>query len=283
MTKAAARLHISQPPLSRQIRDLEAELQVELFQRSGKSVRLTDAGRLFLEEARAVLVRAEEAMRAVRAVAGGQRGEIHVGYAPSLTVELLPRALRNFEATTPGVRVVLHDLSTEELLGGLQDRGLDIALMIRPGARLLGGLVFKELRRFRVMLATAPGHALTQGPKPTLRRVFAERLIAYTRSGYPEYHAWLGDLAAKCSQPLRIGEEHDSATSLIAAVEAGRGVALVPETFACFVGSRLALRPITPAPAPLIVGVCHRMGSLSDVVQSFARAASDHLDSPGKR
>jgi len=112
VTRAATRLHVSQPPLSRQIRDLEDELGVALFQHGAKAVRLTDAGRVFLEEARAVLRRADEAVQTVKAVASGQRGEIHVGYAPSLMVEVLPRALRSFEAANPGIRVQLHDLST---------------------------------------------------------------------------------------------------------------------------------------------------------------------------
>src|SRR5580704_12449127 len=83
VTRAAARLHVSQPPLSRQIRDLEEELGVQLFQRTAKSIELTEAGKIFLNEARAVLLRADEAVRAVRAVAGAARGQVRVGYAPS--------------------------------------------------------------------------------------------------------------------------------------------------------------------------------------------------------
>src|SRR5262245_47380237 len=108
ITRAADRLHVSQPPLSRQLRDLEAEFGVPLFVRSPKSVRLTEAGRLFLTEARAVIARAEEAILAVRAVANGRRGEIHLGYAPSLTVDLLPRALRAYQEQHPGIQVTLH-------------------------------------------------------------------------------------------------------------------------------------------------------------------------------
>src|SRR5215469_4655911 len=108
VTRAAKRLHVSQPPLSRQIRSLEDELGIALFQHSAKSVRLTEAGRIFLQEARAVLKRADEAIETVKAVAAGRRGSIHVGYAPSLTVEILPRALRRFQDSDPGVQVHLH-------------------------------------------------------------------------------------------------------------------------------------------------------------------------------
>src|SRR6266481_8230343 len=97
VTRAAARLHVSQPPLSRQIRDLEDELGIALFEHGAKAVRLTEAGRVFLNEARAVLQRVDEAVQTIKAVASGQRGEIHVGYAPSLTVEVLPRTLRFFQ------------------------------------------------------------------------------------------------------------------------------------------------------------------------------------------
>src|SRR5271155_3857791 len=91
VTRAAERLHVSQPPLSRQMRDLEEELGVELFRRTAKSLALTEAGKIFLPEARAVLLRAEQAVQTVRAMAKGERGQLRVGYAPSLTVEFLPR------------------------------------------------------------------------------------------------------------------------------------------------------------------------------------------------
>src|SRR5664279_412032 len=94
VTRAAERLHVSQPPLSRQIRDLEQELGVDLFRRTAKSLTLTEAGKIFLVEARAVLLRAEKAVLTVRAVAANERGQLRVGYAPSLTVEILPQALR---------------------------------------------------------------------------------------------------------------------------------------------------------------------------------------------
>src|SRR5437016_14680553 len=98
VSRAALKLHVSQPGLSRQIRDLEEELGFLLFERSAKSVRLTEAGRVFLTEARAVLQRVEDAVKAARAVAAGGRGELNVGYAPSLTARILPATLRAFQS-----------------------------------------------------------------------------------------------------------------------------------------------------------------------------------------
>src|SRR3982751_2734698 len=94
VSRAALKLRVSQPGVSRQIRDLEEEIGFQLFERSAKSLRLTAAGKIFLTEARGVLQRAEEAIKKARAVAEGAGGELHVGYAPSLTVKILPQALR---------------------------------------------------------------------------------------------------------------------------------------------------------------------------------------------
>src|ERR1700743_1209002 len=102
VARAALKLHISQPGISRQIHDLESEIGFALFERSAKSLRLPNAGKVFLEEARAVLQRADEAVSRARAAAGAGNGEIHVGYAPSLTVQILPQALRTFQAALPG-------------------------------------------------------------------------------------------------------------------------------------------------------------------------------------
>src|SRR5881409_243986 len=193
-----------------------------------------------------------------RAVASGQRGEIHVGYAPSLTVELLPRALRFFQEANPGVRVRLHDLSTQEMLRGLRDGKLHVALLIQLSAKVLTGLVFEELHRFAVCVAVHPSHPLARARKVGLEQVANERLIAYTLADYPEYHLLLATLFAPLKRLPQIAEEHDSSTSLIAAVEAGRGVAVVQQGFDCLTGPRLKVRPITPAPPPAIVGIAWR-------------------------
>jgi DNA-binding transcriptional LysR family regulator len=273
VSRAALRLHVSQPALSRQIRDLEDELRLSLFERSAKSVRLTAAGRAFLDEARAVLQRADQAVAQARAIASGARGEIHVGYAPSPTVRLLPLTLRAFQGLMPNIHVRLHDLTTEEMLAGLREEKLQVAVMVRPGRGMLRGLHFEELLRDSMCLAVPPGHALARARVVALARVARERLVVYNRKDYPEYHEYLDELFAPAKLKPTIAEEHDSATSLITAIETGTGVAIVPQSFSCSTGQRLRLIPIHPAAAPIIVGVVWRDGALSPARESFVEAA----------
>jgi DNA-binding transcriptional LysR family regulator len=273
VSRAAAKLHVSQPGVSRQIRDLEDEIGFALFQRSAKSVRLTAAGKVFLQEARAVLQHAEAAVKKARAVADGGSGEIHVGYAPSLTVRILPAALRRFQARFPNVRVVLHDLSTAEMLARLGETKLHVALTVRPPAKRLGRLSFVEIARYELRVAVAPNHPQAKLKAVTLRQLASEPLIGLSRQDYPEYHVEMKKLFAAAGHRPNFVEEHEDGTSVIAAVEAGRGVAFVPDSMACMTGPRLKLLPLKPAAPPILVGALSLKETPSDLIKEFVAAA----------
>ena len=273
ITRAAARLHVSQPPLSRQIRDLENELGIALFDRDAKAVRLTEAGRVFLAEVRVILQRVESAAEMAKDVAGGKRGEIHVGYAPSLTVELLPRAMRHFERSNPGVRVQLHDLSTQGMLRGLNDGKLHVAMLVQVPPKVLTGLVFEELLRLPVCVAMHPKHPLARTRKVGLEQLAKERLVTFTLADYPEHHSWIAGLFAPLNRSPQIVEEHDSITSLIAAIESGRGVAVIAQPLDGLGSPRLKIRPLQPAPPPLGVGIAYCKKFRSRTTDNFIAAA----------
>lgn len=273
VTRAAARLHVSQPPLSRQIKDLEDELGVALFDRGPQSVRLTPAGKVFLTEAQAVLRRAEEAVQAARVAGGTERGELDVAFAPSLTVQILPETLRVFQKSSPRVRVHLHDLSTEDMVAGLRERALDVALMIHPGQKQLRGVVFEELYRYPLQVAVHPGHRLARSRRVRVQDLLKERLIGYSQVDYPEYREKMAAVFRPWGTLPGFAEEHDSSTSLIAAVEAGRGVALVPSSLGCLVGPRLRMKNLLPNPEALVVGMARREGTVSKLVEAFLGAA----------
>ena len=189
VSRAALKLHVSQPGISRQIHDLEEEIGFQLFERSAKSLRLTAAGKIFLTEARAVLQHAEDAVKKARAAVGGTRGEIHVGYAPSLTVQILPPMLRAFQGEFPNVRVALHDLSTEEMLAQIGAREIagrahgpaDRQNIARAG-------ISRSWRVIRCAWRSRRNIRWRRQTRVTLEQVAREPLIGYNRADYPEYH-----------------------------------------------------------------------------------------------
>jgi len=276
VSRAAAKLHVSQPGVSRQIRDLEDEMGFPLFERSAKSVKLTDAGKTFLLEARVVLERAEEAVKKARAVATGGREELHVGYSPTPTARILPPTLRAFQAAMPNVRVKLHDLSNQENMAALREGKLQLAFLVRPRKTAsLHKLKFEELTQDAVRLVVAPNHPLARRTSVTLAEAAREPFVVYSRKDYPDYHEWLTAVFASAKSRLRIVEEHDGVSSLIPAVEAGTGVAMAGESLACLAGGRLKLLRLTPEPLPVTLGIAATQERLGTAAETFWRCAME--------
>lgn len=211
------------------------------------------------------LARADQALKAVCALARGETGELRVGYAPSPTAEILPRALAAFQKIAPGVRVTLLDLARDDLESALHDGRVHVSVMVKPGSRPQPGVLFEEIVRYALRVAVAREHRFARMTKVPLRRLLGEPLAAYARAEYTEYHEMLETIFAALDVRPQIAVECDGATSLLAAVESGRGVAIVPEIFRTLAGSRVKLRSIEPTPLPMIVGCAYTTSSASTV------------------
>ena len=254
-TKASARLRVAQPALSRQMTDLEDEIGVDLMKRSPRGVTLTAEGKLFLDEVRELLRRADESVEKVRALARGEYGELHVGYAPSPTVEILPPALAAFQKALPRVKVLLHDLSSDELNAGLQDGTLELAIMVPPAGDQTAGIQFEVLRTYPLCVAMTAMHPFARMKSIPLEKLATEPLVALRRKDYPEFDHYLDRLFASIGAKPPIAVECDSASSLITEVEAGRGIALATPVFKLVTGKRLLYRPLTGTTEVMSVGI----------------------------
>ena len=271
VSRAALKLHVSQPALSTQIRDLEDELGFSLLERTAKSVRLTDAGRMFLDEARAVLRRADEAVQRARAVASGENVELNIGYSPTPTARILPPILRAFKRAMPNVRVKLHDWSNDQNLAGLREGRLQLAFVLppHPARGAFRELRFQELTREAHRLAVSPRHPLARRRAVSMAMAAREPFVGYSREDYPDYHEYLLHLFAGIKTKPRVVEEHDGFASLIPAIEAGTGVALVSESFGCVARDRVKLLRLTPEPPEVVVGLAAPKGKLSPAAEQF--------------
>src|SRR5437867_1808089 len=182
-TRAAAQLRVAQPALSRQVQDLEEQIGVDLLKRSPRGVTLTAEGKLFLEEVRELLKRADESVEKVRALARGEYGELRVGYAPTPTVELLPPALAAFQKAVPRVKLLLHDLSSDELITGLRDTSLELAIMVEPIGEQTAGIEFEVLLSYPLCVAITAAHPFARLKSITLEMLAAEPVIARATKG----------------------------------------------------------------------------------------------------
>jgi DNA-binding transcriptional LysR family regulator len=257
ITRAAARLHVSQPPLSRQIRDLENELGVTLLERTRRAVRLTPAGWAFLEECYAVLKQADQAVRVARAAAGGRRGELKLGYAPGPTQEFLRELLRKLRETDPELRIELRDLTTEEMMSGLRDGKLDAALAVKPQTEALRGIVFEKLREDPLRVVMAREHRLASRRSVAVGELAAEPFVIFSRKEYPEHLEGMREMLGGPSVQLRVAEECDSGMTLFAAIEAGQGISILSRALEPAIGMRLRLIPLRPAPPPTVIGLAY--------------------------
>jgi DNA-binding transcriptional LysR family regulator len=272
ITRAAEQLHVSQPPLSRQIRDLEDELGVPLFERAARRVTLTAAGRVFLRDARFLLQRADESVRRVRTAACQTSGELRIGYSPLPTLELLPRTLKVLRKTAPQLRVNLLDLFSDEILQGVAQKTLDLALIVQPAPRKDRGLVFESLGELPIGIIVAPDHPFARRRSVTMAEALGEPLVAYIRRGYSDYHHWLHGVLQTHPGKTRIAAQVDGSPSLFAAVQAGHGIAFGPPQFVTVAGGRVRYIRIHPAAPPLRLGVAYRPGPRSPRVETFLEA-----------
>lgn len=273
VTRAAAQLHVSQPALSRQIRDLEEELGVALFEHHARAVKLTAAGRLFFEDAKLALERVQEAVDAVKRFAEGDTGELQVGYAPSLSMDILPQALRRVQVKCPHVKLQLQDLTTEEMIARLREGTLHAALLVRPAAgSLASGLEYREIVRHRPSVAMSVTHDLAGPGTLPASALAGQNLVVYNREHYPEYHVWIDSVLKGVRPRPRIVAEYDSSTSLVAAIDSGCGIALVHDGFNALSGFRLCLRGIDDAIHDFSFGVAWRRDEPSPSTRRFVEA-----------
>jgi LysR family transcriptional regulator, benzoate and cis,cis-muconate-responsive activator of ben and cat genes len=270
------RLHVAQPSLSRQIRDLEDEVGVQLLERTAKSVRLTDAGRAFLDEARAILKRADEAVLKARGVAGKQ--ELRVGDWPLGTARLMPALLRAYQQAMPNVHVKLHDWTVDQNIAGIRDGHLQLAILLLPlKANALAELRFQELATARVSLAVSCHHPFARRQSVSLADAAREPFIGLMPEKYSRYEEYVAAIFAEVKDKPRIVEKHDGWTGVFSAVSAGTGVALSSDAFSYMFGDRVKLLRLTPEPKRVAIGIIMRKGKLSPAAEKFCQCAKDEF------
>ncbi|MBB6627315.1 LysR family transcriptional regulator [Nocardioides sp. KIGAM211] len=266
--RAAERLHMAQPPLSQQIRQLEDELGVTLLRRTTRRVDLTEAGAAYLHQARGILAAVDDAGAEAVRVQAGLTGRLAVGCVGSATYSLLPALARALREELPGVDVtfrgeMLVPGQVEALLAG----SLDLALLRPPVDE--PGLVLQPLRTERLIVALPEGHRLAGRRRIRVADLRHEDLVVHPARGRSVMHGLVTSLCREAGFVPRIRHEVAETSTLVTFVAAGLGVAVVPEPVSALGVPGAVYRPLAQASARVDLAVATRAG---DASAALARA-----------
>lgn len=257
MTRAAERLGIGQPPLSQQIRVLETQLGVTLFERLPRGMALTDAGQAFLADAYEVVRKLDQAVDDVRRVAAGIKGRLSVGFTSSAALHpFVPTVIRAFRSDAPSVSLMLDESSTGDLLDGLRDGHIDVAFIRQPQGNT-GEITVVQVLEEPMVLAVPSAHPLALTGRAgkaavPMTAIASEKLILYRRrAGQGLYDAIIAACHGAGFSPA-IEQEAPRLLTTLSLVAAGLGVSVVPASLMRMQIEGIVYRPLAPPPrAPL--------------------------------
>jgi len=276
--RAAERLHMAQPPLSQQIRQLEAELGVTLLHRTTRRVELTDAGSAYLDRARGILAAVDEAGAEAQLVDQGLVGRLRIGCVGSATYSLLPALARALREELPGIDVAFRgEMLVPDQVAALLGGDIDLALLRPPVDE--PGLELQPLRRDRLIVAVPDGHPLAARRRVRVADLRDEDLVVHPAHGRSVMHGLVESLCREAGFRPRIRHEVAETSTMVTFVAAGLGVAVVPEPVATLGVPGATYRPLSPAGTTVELATATRAGeltaSLSRAIDVLRRTAAE--------
>lgn len=272
-TRAAAKVGIGQPPLSQQIKDLEAEVGAPLFHRLAHGAELTAAGEAFLESVKQMPLLAERAVKAARRAFRGEIGTLRVGFTASSAFNaVVPAAIRAFRRAYADVELMLEEANTTRLLAGLQDASLD-AVFLRPGIAGSEGFQLRLLSEEPMVVALPSGHPAVAAKQINLATLRDEKFLIFPRPIGPTLYDTIIEACRKAGFEPNIGQFAPQIASVINLVAAELGVSIVPASMSQLQIAGVTYRPIEGDAPTARIALAHRRGETSTVVRNFVACA----------
>jgi DNA-binding transcriptional LysR family regulator len=228
-SRAAERLHISQPPLSQQIQALEEELEVELFNRKHRPLQLTLAGQTFLAEARSILSQLEQATQLTKRVHQGNLGHLTVGFTSSVPNSILPEILRSFQARFPSISLVWRELASQPQIQGLRDRQIDVGFFHVPTLNANDDdLSFMTVLQEPLIVVLPESHRLASQAEIALKALASEAFVMPTRQIVPGLSEQIYRFCEQNGFFPNVIQEATLMLTILSLVSGGVGIALLP-------------------------------------------------------
>lgn len=269
--RAAARLHMTQPPLSQTIQALESQLGAPLFSRTRRSVALTAAGRALLPEAQRLLMQAESLPALVQRAAAGESGQLRLAFVSSADYSVLPIALREFRSAYPAVQIDLREATSDVQLEELAAGNIDLGILIPPVPDKLKTILdyFPVLTEPLVLALPADSKLATTTRKVSLKSCAGLPLIIFPRRLAPALHDQILGCFREAGLTPSIEQEAIQMQTIVGLVAAGMGIALVPQSVSNLKRPGVEYRALKEASPLVEIGLAWRRDNTSPVLQSF--------------
>src|SRR2546427_3059008 len=245
-TKAAAKRHLAQPSLTRQIHNLEAEIGVHLLNRSKNQVTLTEEGRSFLVDARRILALATESVQAVQRLSRGETGQLNIAYLSNSDFELLPKTLAAFRQSFPHIALNLFDMAPAEQFRALEARKIDLGFVGLPPAATTRQLQWESIARHRTVVVLPEKHPLARKRRVNLRALKTLFFVGMSEKTHPGFRDWLCKACQQAGFTPRILQDAELEPALMTFVAEGLGVSLAREHIKKLPHPGVAFRPLAP-------------------------------------
>ncbi len=249
-TRAAEKLRLAQPSLTRQIHNLEEELGVRLLDRSRNQVSLTEEGKSFLIDARRLVALSLESVKAVQRFSRGESGQLNLGYLFKFNFDLLPATLATFYQTCSEIAVNLFDMSPAEQLRALEARKIDLGFVgLRPPAasRNMSSLSWECVARHNVVVVLPAHHPLAKRSRIKLSELKSLFFVAMSEETHPGSRGWLSVICQNAGFTPRILQDVELESGLMTFVAEGLGVTLAREQITNLPHPGVVFRPLTTA------------------------------------
>jgi DNA-binding transcriptional LysR family regulator len=266
-SRAAERLHISQPPLSQQIRDLEEELEVKLFERTKRQVHLTEAGNVFLERSYLVLAQLEQAIEATQRIGRGEVGRLAIGFVDSAMFTVLPEILRSFREQFPAVELRLHELTTAQQIQALYDKQVDVGIVRSTISE--PGLSVECLLHESLVVALPENHLFAAQTQLSLSALADESFILFPAKMGPVFYEQIIHCCQQAGFRPKVAQEAVQMQTIIGLVAAGLGIAIVPASLQSFHRSGVIYRPLREQISDTGLYLTWRQHDTSPVISAF--------------
>lgn len=271
--RAAERLHMAQPPLSQQIRQLEDELGFTLFYRTKRVVKLTEAGQIFLDEIRPLFRQLDRAIQRGQLASRGEVGQLVIGFVSSSMYNVLPRILQTFRNQVPGVTLTLAELTTDQQIQQLSDGEIDVGLMRPP----VDNPQFDTLLLLQesLMVALPAAHPLASQTTLALNTLAAEPFILFPRPLAPGLYDQIISLCQTANFSPVVAQEAVQMQTIISLVAAEMGIAIVPASIQNLQRTGVEYRSINTQTPQASILLVWRHRDPSPIVQRFVQVAQE--------